>query len=470
MVRRVLGDEEEGPPMLRDREVDLGQTSGGLTAKEADEKFSLYLDRCQVDTPDRFVQEVWRHVLDRRKAIGTVVDFGAGDARFARYGKYEQYVGYEVDPLRCAAVLPENARLIKSCAFSSDVQNASLCLGNPPFVRNQDLPQGWREHAAQIIKARTGVSVSGLGNAWQYFFFLALASTAPDGLVALIVPFEWVSRPSAKALREYIASQGWEVSVYRLQDKTFDRVLTTSSITVIDKSKRAKRFSYFQYDDLHQFHKIKFATGKSRQSLSYTRAAADGPRAKRGLSPGTQDIFTLSEGQRVRYGLAEGRDVVPCVTSLRKLEMLSGSLTEAVFRKHFVEMGRKCWLVRADRKPSAALRAYLDSFDASARNTSTCNKRIDWWRFRMPEIPALLCATGFRSKAPKIFRNAIKARAVGGVAGIYGIPQARALTWVRAIAAYDFSSRVVAHSRGLRKLEINQLNDALAKLKDRFET
>src|SRR5258708_7263970 len=211
-----------------------------------EEAVNLYLARCQVETPHDLVAQVWAHVRERRKELDTVLDFGAGDGRFATCGQYRTYRGFEVDPKRWSvAKLPAKARLIHSCAFKGRSQTSDLCIGNPPYVRNQDLPEGWRERASQVIEKRTGVQLSGLANAWQYFFFLALASTRDDGLIALILPYEWVSRPSSKAVREYIRQHGWDVAVYRLPERSFDRVLTTASITLVDKRGRHGDWVYY---------------------------------------------------------------------------------------------------------------------------------------------------------------------------------------------------------------------------------
>src|SRR5262249_39421681 len=104
------------------------------------------------------------------------------------------YVGFEIDPRRSrAASLPRRAAIRNECAFSAELGQFELAVGNPPFVRNQDLPPGWREIAAARVHQRTGVDVSGLANAWQYFAFLAIGATRDDGLVALVLPYEWVS-------------------------------------------------------------------------------------------------------------------------------------------------------------------------------------------------------------------------------------------------------------------------------------
>jgi tRNA1(Val) A37 N6-methylase TrmN6 len=402
---------------------------------------ALYLDRCQVDTPDAVVSAVWKHFIERRHLVAKVIDFGAGDGRFALAGKYRHYTGYEIDANRCRiAALPPRAELVNRCAFSESVLDADLCIGNPPYVRNQDLPSGWRERAAAVIQER-----------------LALASTKVDGLVALVIPYEWVSRPSARALRDFVKQAKWDVTVYRLRDETFNRVLTTASITVIDKRNSKARWEYFEEDHDGNYRRLKSASGGTHGVLGYLNRSAPSVRVRRGLSPGTQEVLTLTEGERARFGLQTNADVVPCVTSLRNLNTECANLTDAVFRTQFRETGLKCWLIRTDRAPSARLQAYLDGVQTAKYQTSTCLDRDFWWKFAMPDIPSILVATGFRGARPKVVRNTVQAVAVGGVSGVYGLSVARSKRLVNTILSIDVSSRIVPHSNGLRKLEIGQL-------------
>lgn len=426
---------------------------------------SLYLERCQVETPEDLVQATWRHVRELRPRIGKVVDFGAGDGRFSRHGRYREYVGYEIDTALCAkANLPGSASLINKCAFSDEVLDADLCIGNPPFVRNQDLPAGWRQHASQVLYQRTGVSISGLANAWQYFFFLALISAKASGLCALIIPYEWVSRPSSRAVRDLIKSKGWNVSVYRLIDTTFSSVLTTSSITIVDKAKRDGQWSYFEETAAGEYSPLLSPTGGPDGVIPYLRRGAtrtDGPHAKRGLSPGTQKVLTLTEGERVRSGLHIRRDVLPCVTSLRHLPAAVCDLDDESFRAHYRAPNQKCWLIRTDTEPNAALAAYLKSVPESEYQTSTCLERDEWWRFQMPSVPDVLISMSFKGKFPKAVRNLAKVRAVGGVYGIYNLSAKQAEMVTAGFGGLDIRSGVVAHSNGLRKVEISQLNTLL---------
>lgn len=428
----------------------------------------LYLKTCQVDTPDQLVKATWDHVNQLRDNIGLVVDFGAGDGRFSQHGSYRQYIGFEVDATRVRdAILPHNATLFKSCAFSADRVEADLCIGNPPFVRNQHLPDGWRRSASKVIKDRTGVMLSGLANAWQYFFFLALTSVKSDGLCALVVPYEWVSRPSAKQLRDYITANGWGVEVYRLVDSTFDSVLTTASVTIIDKARTDGLWTYFEQTADGAYVGLPSPTGGEAGVMDYRRRSDVGrtePRATRGLSPGTQKLLTLTEGERAHLGLQPGRDVVECVTTLRHLPPEVVRLDQEAFTRHYRDAGQKCWLIRTNSEPHPTLLAYLENTNLADRATATCLERITWWRFTMPSIPDMLMAQSFRGRFPKIVDNVLGARAVGGVCGVYNVSSEHKRLLARTALTMDLGQRVVAHSNGLRKIEINQLNTLLKDL------
>lgn len=433
-----------------------------------DANLDLYLDRCQVDTPPELVKTVWEEVARRRDTVGSVVDFGAGDGRFARQGSFASYQGYEIDWDRCSPdALPANAEIVHRCAFAKEIKGRDLAIGNPPFVRNQDLPDGWRQKVADRLQARSGVRLSGLANAWQYFFLLSLLSVRDDGLCALVIPYEWVSRPSVAAMRDYILRNGWGVDVYRLQDSTFGGVLTTASITIIDKAVTTARWRYFDHDGEGAWRALESPTGSTQSHLPYRRAVAAEagtvPHATRGLSPGSQRVFTLTEGERARLGLRVDDDVVPCVTSLRHIPAHLDTLDAEAFNLYYRHKGHRCWLLRTDRPLSSRLSAYLDSVSPNEYATSTCLNRPVWWKYKMPMVADVLVATCFKGSATKACRNVIGATAIGGVASVHrGASDPEALT--RMIGGMDLGSKIVAHANELRKVEINQLNSILAGL------
>ena len=178
----------------------------------------------------------------------------------------------------------------------------------------------------------------------------------------------------------------------------------------------------------------------------------------RGLSPGSQRIFTLTESERARCGLVVGADVLACVTSLRPLSPDQRVLDEETFGSVLRDGGAKCWLVNTEKTPGRKLAAYLAEVTEAERSTATCVSRSTWWRFTMPPAPDLLVATSFKGLRPKMLTNEVGARAVGGVAGIHGLPAGDHLRFLAGMDGRSIADRIVSHANGLRKIEIHQLN------------
>ncbi len=310
-----------------------------------------------------------------------------------------------------------------------------------------------------------GVSPSGLANAWQYFMVQALSATTADGVVALIVPYEWVTRPSSAAVRDHIRQHNWGVSVYRLEDSTFDSVLTTASITIIDKSASGS-WAYFLMERDGTYRQLQAPVEGTSGVLGYrSRARRPGARLKRGLSPGSQKVFTLTEGERIRNGLSK-RDVVPCVTTLRHLPGNVTDLDNAAWADHFKDAGARCWLINTEGEPSKELSAYLDAVPAEVRDTATCRARDPWWRYKLPEIPAMLASLTFKGMRPKVVKNTVAVRAVGSASGINNILPGQQEKLLNVLLQLDLRDRVVAYAHGLRKIEVGQFNMLLSEILD----
>ncbi|MGN2404890.1 Eco57I restriction-modification methylase domain-containing protein [Pseudomonas syringae] len=426
--------------------------------------------RCQVETPHDVVQLVWKLISQQRpnQVFDKVLDLGAGDGRFSRAAnRYQKYVGIERDKAKAAkAKMPSNAKLIVADAFAWKGKDFDLCVGNPPYIRHHGLEPAWRDAALQTVIKNGGPALKKTANAFIIFLAQALTRTNANGLVAQVIPYEWVTRPSASELRSFIDANGWSVHVYRFDTNIFPTVLTTASITIIDKSVRDGQWHFGTITRDGVVTLVDHASGTPLKVISY-KHGIDKCKALRGLSPGGQEIFVLTEEERLFYSLKKGRDVRPCVTSLRSLEQEMSLLDKTSFEHRFVRTGARCWLIRSDLdKHSTELSRYLESVPSTAwERYSTCTDREIWWRYRPHPAPALLVASGFTQKAPKILVNEVGAVAVGSV---YGVLLTDTDTTPDMIAnrlrAFDFDERLVHHSNGLKKLEVKQLNSVLSEL------
>ena len=423
-------------------------------------KTAYELCQSQVTTPPAVVSLLWSLIHKRRSRLGSVLDMGAGDCRFAVGGNFDRYVGIEVDRNRAKeANLPSNARIVYNCAFRHRRIDYDAVIGNPPYVRHHDIESSWKEETTKSLEQSLGITLNKHCNLYLYFLSLGLIKTKQDGLVALLIPYEWVSRPSARTIREYIKKQLWDVEVYRFRMPIFEGVLTTASVSIIDKGGRSGNWTFHEVSPSYQITKCSGVVGSNEGVLEY--AARGKVWAMRGLSPGTQKVFTLTEEERVRHGLSR-EDVVPCITSLRNVPRAVCGLTRKAFRKHFVESGKRCWLIKSHQgSRSKALNAYLNSIPKAKRATYTCLLREKWFKYTPHPVPKLLVGSGFTGMGPKVLINTIGAHVVGAIYGIHTEQRISSLSLRRYLLGLNLENRVVAHAHTLRKVEVKQLNAVL---------
>jgi hypothetical protein len=426
-----------------------------------------HFQRCQVETPQEIVDLLWRIALRQRPGtrFERVADLGAGDARFSRVADaYKHYLGIERDAQKIPAKLPRGASITLGDALSWKENNFDLCIGNPPYIRHHHLEPKWRETVLARFEREDGVAFKRTANLFVLFLMQALRCVHENGLVIQLVPFEWVTRPSAEELRRYIRDNQWGVTVLRFNTEIFPRVLTTASITIIDKCDPTGRWQYGEIGKDGDIKPLKQPSGSTRAVLAYE------PRSPklfglRGLSPGGQDIFVLTEEERLQFSLKKDDDVAPCVTSLRHLPMSETILNEETFQRHFVAAGKRCWLIRSDKDTiSTALRTYIEHVGDRWKAYSTCTNRETWWRYPPHPSPHLLFSSGFVGRNTKVLVNKSGAIAVGSVYGIIAKGRNSPTSVAAKLKKYDFLSRVVSHSNNLKKVEVRQLNAVLAEL------
>ena len=427
------------------------------------------LAAAQVQTPLQVVSLFWRLAHERRKYFRRVLDLGAADGRFAQGGKYWSYEGIEIDPSRFPSIdLPKNANVSVGCAFTYEKSSFDACIGNPPYVRHHDIESPWKSRTAKSLGEALGVTFRLDANLYLYFLALACIRSKPDGLVGLILPHEWVARPSAKPLRDAIIANRWNVDIYRFQEQIFERVLTTASITFVDKRKSDGMWRHFDVDGNYRIRAKRDGERPRRVALPYVNRSSVW--ARRGISPGSQTVFVLTERERRRWKLKR-TDVVPAITSLRGFPNECAVLTRTAFASHFVQKGRRCWLIKSSSNSiSSNLKAYTRRVPVSQRDTATCREQSPWYAYEKISPPALIFHSCFTRASPKVVVNRLKAIPVGTTYGVYSSKELRRYALRGYLAKYPFRSKVVPHASKLRKVEVRQLNYVLGKWHRRRKT
>lgn len=157
------------------------------------------LSESQVTTPEAVISIFWRLTRQYHDRLDSVLDMGAGDCRFAKGGSFDRYVGVEIDRKRVAiAKPPANGKVIHGCVFRHDAADYDACIGNPPYARHHDIQTAWKERTVARLERELDVPLNKHCNLYVYFFCLGLLKSSEDGLVALVIPYEWVSGPQRR--------------------------------------------------------------------------------------------------------------------------------------------------------------------------------------------------------------------------------------------------------------------------------
>ena len=418
------------------------------------------LAESQVSTPHNVIGLFWNLLRSEAHDLSNVLDLGAGDGRFAARQNYRRYTGIEIDARAAKnAVLAKNASIQIGCAFEHDKEGYDACIGNPPYVRHHDIESPWKEKIRSQLQQQMGFPIDLHGNLYLYFLCLALLKTHSEGIVGLIIPFEWVSRPSARRIRNYIKERNWDVKVYRFQSCIFKDVLTTASITIVNKRRRKSHWTFKNISPQLRVVSRSGETGSGKAVLPHSNRGSVW--AIRGMSPGSQKVFTLTEGERVHHGLTL-RDVVPCATSFRHVPKAIRILDKKTFKQYFVEAGLRCWLIKSrSPKLSPRLQKYLKFVPLNERNTYTCLNQNPWYAYEDFPAPALMIHSAFTKFGPKVILNRISAKAIGSIYGIHSIQKQRFVELQQFLLDFDFESQIVSHSKVLKKIEVKQLNGVL---------
>lgn len=144
----------------------------------------------QVFTPPDIV----RLMLSLRQGTGRVLEPSAGDGAFSE--RIDPCVAIEFDP----RVARQNMQVGDFFAYP-DSERFSTVIGNPPYVRFQDIPPDTR--------ARLDMThFDGRSNLFLFFIEKAIRHLEPGGELIFIVPREFIKLTAARKLNRWLYEQG----------------------------------------------------------------------------------------------------------------------------------------------------------------------------------------------------------------------------------------------------------------------
>lgn len=203
---------------------------------------------------------------------------------------------------------------VTSVAFrDSWADTFDACIGNPPYVRVQNLDQSVRDNL-KLLPTTTGAT-----DLYLAFIYISHHIVKPRGNVCVITPSSYLGSQSAKAFRTWLAESACITEVWDFRNKqVFPDATTYTCITNLKKSAKASRFGYKVWDDAtesfvlqREVTSVDWASGP----LALTSAdAAQEVEAEMAKLPALKDVATIN------YGLATLADAYYMGVVLKETE------------------------------------------------------------------------------------------------------------------------------------------------------
>jgi adenine-specific DNA-methyltransferase len=228
----------------------------------------------QVFTPEPIV----RRMLALMRNRGRVLEPSCGDGAFSRH--LPGCTAIEIDPRQC----PPGALNQDFFAYPAGEQFATI-IGNPPYVRYQDIPPSTRERlSAEHFDARS--------NLYLFFIEKCLRHLAPGGELIFITPRDFLKATSAVRLNQLLHAEGTITDFIELGDaRIFAGATPNCTIWRFERGNFSHLTRYEAGQGIEERHFL-LAGGH----LAFTRADYTVPLAslfsvKVGAVSGADDIF-----------------------------------------------------------------------------------------------------------------------------------------------------------------------------------
>ncbi|WEN40859.1 Modification methylase TaqI [Thauera sp. GDN1] len=185
----------------------------------------------QIFTPEPVV----RAMLALRRKHGRVLEPSCGDGAFLRH--LLGAVGLELDPDHC----PPGAQAIDFFAYPEREQFDTI-IGNPPYVRFQDIPEPTR---ALIARGHYGACLDKRANLYLFFIDKCLRHLKPGGELIFITPRDFLKATSAVKLNRLLFEAGSITDAIELGDaRVFPDAVPNCLIWRFEKGRSERSLRY----------------------------------------------------------------------------------------------------------------------------------------------------------------------------------------------------------------------------------
>lgn len=209
-------------------------------------------------TPDRLAEWIVQYVASRRK-FTNVLEPSCGDGIFIKkLLKYTYNIcnidAVEINVSTCNNIVKDSiVKIINTdFLFFQNTKTYNLIIGNPPYISKKLLTP------EQIIRCKSIHSEANLAdkeisNIWSSFIVKCEQMLADDGLLAFVLPTEFIQVKFAQEIRDYLCNKFTRLEIITFRQLTFEDIeQDTLVIIAYKKTRKPKGVYLFETDNVNQ--------------------------------------------------------------------------------------------------------------------------------------------------------------------------------------------------------------------------
>lgn len=162
-----------------------------------------------------------------------------------------------------------------------------LIIGNPPYIRYQYLTEAQREKQAEILTAN-GMRPNKLINAWVAFLVACVNLLHNDGVIAFVIPAEFLQVAYAEELRRFLARVLDDITIITFQELLFPDAQQETVILYGRKGNGNGRIRIAQVRNVDEFAALDLAL------IPFQTLSEENGKWTRYLVPGTKSQLIAS--------------------------------------------------------------------------------------------------------------------------------------------------------------------------------
>jgi adenine-specific DNA-methyltransferase len=381
-------------------------------------------------TPPELALEIAKYVINLRNASDGKIRFGdpaVGTGAFysalleaAPKSSIADAMGIDIDKEQ---VLIAHRRwshdrlLVKHGDYlhMDDLPPRNLILANPPYLRNEAIPDPYKEKLLARASTITGMRIMGSAGLYVYFLLLSHAWMSPNALAAWLVPATFLDTDYGEVVRFYLTNKVRLIRIHRYGSETqFENALVNTAVLIFRNETPSPDSSVHisvggTLENPIESDSVALSTLKPEKrwllrAPTVNISASDVQlgevfTVRRGIATGANEFFIMTNSEAAQRGIPE-QFVQPILPKIRTIE------DPVIERdpKGYPKVQNKLCVINCSLPEEELQRKYknfflyLQSADSSIRNRNLVRRRTPWYKQEQRDPAPFLCTYMGRMK------------------------------------------------------------------------